>query len=82
MTNYFINYDQHTGLSIDTFRDPSATVGDITDLVAAVKSEDESITCQLEGAKDALEDGSIWGDGDQDALEEVHDLIIRFSKSK
>lgn len=78
MTNYFINYDQHTGLSIDSYRNPSATVGDITDLIAAVKSEDESITCQLEGAKAALEDGSIWQDDDQDALEEVHDLVIRF----
>lgn len=78
MTNYFINYDQHTGLSIDTFRNPSATVGDITDLVEAVKNGNESIVCQLEGAKGALEDGSIWQDDDQDALEEVHDLVIRF----
>lgn len=82
MTNYFINYDQHTGLSIDTFRNPSASIGDITDLVEAVKNGDESVVCHLEGAKDALEDGMIWGDGDQEALEEVHDLIIRFSKSK
>jgi transcriptional regulator with XRE-family HTH domain len=79
-TTMFINYDKNTGLSIDSFRNPSATVGDITDLVAAVKTEDESITCQLEGAKDALEDGSIWQDDDQEALEEVHDFIARFEK--
>lgn len=80
MTNYFINYDQHTGLSIETFRNPSASIGDITDLVEAVKNGDESVVCQLEGAKDALEDGSIWQDDDQSALEEVHDFISRFEK--
>jgi hypothetical protein len=80
MANYFINYDKNTGLSIDTFRNPSATIGEITDLVEAVRTGNESVSCQLEGAKDALEDGMIWGDGDQAALEEVHDLIIRFNK--
>ncbi len=78
MTNYFNNYDKNTGLSIDTFRNPSATMGEITDLVEAVKNGDESVVCQLEGAKDALEDGMIWGDGDQEALEEVHNTIMRY----
>lgn len=78
MENYFINYDKNTGLSIDTFRNPSGTIGEITDLVEAVKSGSESITCQLEGAQDALEDGMIWGDGDQEALEEVYNTIIRY----
>jgi len=78
MANYFINYDKNTGLSIDTFRYPSATVGDITDLVEAVRTGNESVSCQLEGAQDALEDGMIWGDGDQGALEEVYNTIIRY----
>ena len=77
--NEFINYDKHTGLSINTYRNPDATLGDITDVVAAVKNGDESVCCDLDGALDALEDGTLWTDDDQETIEYIHDEIRRLS---
>lgn len=81
--NYFINYSINTGLSINTYRDPNASFGDITDLVKAVAAGDESVSCALDdgehaSAKAALEDGSLWQASEQDAIERIHALICEF----
>jgi hypothetical protein len=73
----FINYDVNEGLSIDSFRNANASIGDIADLAMAYQNADENVYCDLEGAKDALEDGSFW-DGlsiTQETLEILHSFI-------
>lgn len=72
MATYFINYDATVDhISINTFRKPAASAGDICDVVAGIRAG-ESVCCDLDGAKDALEDGSLWTDEDQPALEALH----------
>lgn len=75
----FINYNPQTGVSVSTSRNPSATSGDLSDLVKAVVSSDESICCDADGAKDALEDGAFLAslnvadeEALQSAVEEIH----------
>ena len=75
----FINYNPKSGVSVSTSRNPSATSGELSDLVSAVISADESICCNAEGAKDALEDGAFLAtlniddeDAIQAAVEEIH----------
>lgn len=80
--NYFLNYSVDAGLSIKTSRDPSATAGDIRDLVAAYQSKDESVVCDLDGALGALEDGSLWQDSDQEAIEDVHAFISEWERDE
>jgi hypothetical protein len=73
----FINFDVNAGLSINSFRKPGASVGDVGDLVAAVESGDECVSCDLDGAADALCDGSyLQGlSVSQDAVEQVYNFI-------
>lgn len=74
----FINYDHTTDtLTIDSFRKPNAAAGDIMDLVAAITAKDESIcySGDFDAALAATEDGSIWKDEEQQALEDLHHLI-------
>ena len=79
--NTFINYSTNNGLTIDTFRDPSASVTDIADIASAISLEStESLTCSIEGNElDILEDGSYWNGSNatQAALETLHDLISK-----
>ncbi len=56
----FINYDVNKGLSINTYRIPQATVGDIGDVALAVTNGNECVTCELDGAKDLIEDYGYW----------------------
>ena len=74
----FINYNRLEGLSIDSYRKPNAVVGDIVDLATAMTTLDEDVSCQLEGAVDALEDDSIWKDTgvSQKMLEELYSYIF------
>lgn len=78
--NHFINFSVNTGLSINAYRKVNSSASDIIDLALAVTRGDENVTCDLEGAKDALEDGAAWAGTDvtQEALEEIHDLICEF----
>lgn len=72
---HFINYNAHTGLSINTYRAPEGYANsDVTGLVEDIHAE-RSGCCPLEGALEALEDGSLWQDADQEILEELHALI-------
>ena len=79
--NTFINYSTNNGLTIDTFRDPSASVTDIADIASAISSEStESLTCSIEGNElDVLEDCAYWQGQSvtQEALETLHDLISK-----
>ena len=51
--------------------------GDIGDLADSVTTGTGSISCPLEGAKAALEDGSYWQGSNvtAEALEEIHAAI-------
>lgn len=74
----FINFDINNGLSINSYRNPSCTVGDIADLVAAYQSGNESMCCSLDGAEDALCDGEYLQGSNltQEAVESVYNFII------
>lgn len=78
----FINYSPLTGVSINSFRQPSGYANwDVDGLVVDIIAGRDS-SCRLEGAKDALEDGSLWPDNDvvQEVLEEVHAAICDWEK--
>lgn len=69
---HFINYSPDTGLSISTFRGAEGYAnGDITGLVEDIRAGRPG-NCPLDGALDALEDGSTWSDEDQSIIEEIH----------
>lgn len=72
---YFINFDPMTGVSINTFRKPEGSMNDdVRGLVEDIRANCAG-TCDLDGAKAALEDGSLWSDDDQETLELVHAAI-------
>lgn len=77
----FINYTPWDGLTINTFRNVSACVGDIVDVAQALESQDEAVCCSCEGALAALEDGAVWEASgiSQETLEDLHSLITRFN---
>ena len=68
MTNLFLNYDDQTGLSINTYRLPHAMAGDIGDLVTDGVLGHQCVTCPLDGA--------------YEALEEVHNFITEYHKEQ
>ena len=74
---HFINYSPVTGLSIKTFRNTGAFNGDVVGLVDDIMDGREGC-CELDGALDALEDGSLWSDEQQEVLEDLHALIRRW----
>lgn len=74
----YINYAPATGVSINTFRKPEGYANnDVRGLVEDIRAERQG-TCDLDGAEAALEDGSLWSDGDQEALELLHNAIRDF----
>lgn len=79
--NYFINYNAQTDhVSINTFRESGGFFrDDIKDLVYDVEIGHSS-SCDLEGAKDALQDGEIWKGSivKQETLEVIHAAISEF----
>lgn len=71
----FINFDPARGLSIATYRQPQgACNGDVLGLVEDIRAGRPGC-CDLEGAKAALEDGSLWTDDDQETLELLHAAV-------
>lgn len=71
----FINFTPMAGVSIDTYRKPEGSVNDdVRGLVEDIRAN-RAGTCDLDGAKAALEDGSLWSDDDQETLELVHNAI-------
>ena len=80
--NFFINYDPQIGVTIATHRKPDAVaVDDVIVLVDYVLSE-QSCCCPLDGSKDALEDGSLWNNIDQPAIELIHAAITDHEKGE
>ena len=63
----FINYNVNTGIS------------DVTGLVDDILAERDGC-CPLGGAKDALEDGTLWAGSDAttEMLEEIHSAICEW----
>lgn len=75
---YFINFAPMTGVSINTFRKPEGYANDdVRGLVEDIRAN-RAGTCDLDGAKAALEDGSLWNDDGQEALELLHSAISDF----
>lgn len=75
---HFINFDPMSGVSIDTFRKPEGSANDdVRGLVEDIHA-DRPGCCDLDGAKAALEDGSLWSDDDQKTLELLHSAIRDF----
>lgn len=53
----FVNYTPNNGVSVNSWREPAATVGDIGDILEAIEKGRGSWCCDLDGAIDALWDG-------------------------
>ena len=65
-------------VDIKSFRDSSATVTDLEDMLKALENETgEHLVISMEGVKDALEDGSFIEsiNADQDAVEYLHSYL-------
>ena len=78
----FINYCPTYGVSINTYRSPRGYANsDVIGLADDILGYQPG-SCPLEGAKDALEDGSLWQDFDAQLLELLHDAITTYEKSK
>lgn len=79
----FISYTEIGGIQIKEYH-YGGVGGDIRDFALAV-AEKKDAYCKLDGAKDALEDGSIWVDDyasiNQETLEMLHDAITSYRKS-
>ena len=76
----FINFTPERGLEIRPYRHPKCVAGDITDLVIDLRFRDIAVSCPLDGAKEALEDGRLWKDDDQEAIEEAHAAILEHER--
>lgn len=76
----FINYNPLTGFSINSFRETGGWCNaDVLGLVEDVQNGASGF-CMLEGAKDALEDGSLWTDEQQEIVESIHNVITENEK--
>jgi hypothetical protein len=77
MRNLFINLAAGR-VSVATYRNPSAGVTDLKDILLALHNEtEETLVCSAEGASDALCDGQWLADigADQNAVEEVYNAL-------
>lgn len=74
----FINFNRNTGLSLNSYRNPSALAGDVSDILYAIENDGACITCDLEEAKDALEDDHYLSDMNitQETIEELRQFIV------
>ena len=71
-TKYYINFHPETGVSVNIYRQPVGVASaDIAGLVEDYR-KNRAGCCPLEGAMEALEDGSLWSDDQQDAVEDIH----------
>lgn len=76
----FINYNVNTGISITTHRQVLGVANSyVTGLVDDILAERNGC-CPLDGAKDALEDGTLWtgSDATPEILEEIHSAICEW----
>lgn len=73
----FINYDIHAGLSINSYRKPGFTCGDIGDIVVAIEEGTECVCASLDGALNALCDGLYLSNFpvSQESVETVYNFI-------
>lgn len=53
MSALFINFDINAGLSINSYRKPGFTCGDIGDIIVALDEGTECVCAPLDGALDA-----------------------------
>ena len=72
----FINCDNVTGLSINSYRKPHSLAGDIGDLAEAYQIGLNCV-CPLEGAEATLCDGFYWQGSDitSHTIEDIYNFI-------
>lgn len=73
----FINL-KNGEVSVKTYRDASATVTDLEDMLCAIKNQTgEHLVIDADGVKEALEDGDFLGSikATQDAVEAIHNEL-------
>ena len=77
MSALFINFDINAGLSINSYRKPGFTSGDIGDIVVASDEGTECVCASLSGALDALCDGFYLAGFpvSQESVETVYNFI-------
>ena len=76
----FINYTVNAGVTINSYRNATGYYNDdVTGLIDDIVAE-LSGCCPLEGAKAALEDGTLWNGSDAtpEVLEEIHNAICEY----
>jgi hypothetical protein len=79
---FFINYRPLTGLFITTYRQPYGYMNeDVIGLAEDIASR-RTGCCPLEGAKGALEDGSLLANIDQEIVEELYNHICEFESGE
>ena len=77
--NYFLNFQPEYGITISSFRKPECSVNaDVIGLVDDIQNN-RAGCCSLEGSLEALEDGSLWADRDEDEITALHNAISRFN---
>lgn len=80
MTNLFLNYNANTEtLSINTFRNNGCLNDDVVGLVEDI-AVGVSSCCDLDGAIDAVRDGSAWAgtNATTEILEMIDEAICEF----
>jgi len=71
----FINFTSATGVHVLSYRRAETCSNlDVTGLIEDIRAH-RSASCPLAGARAALEDGSLWTDEDQFAIELVYAAI-------
>lgn len=77
--NYFLAWDQNSGISIKTYRPAGAYVGDIGDIAQALTEEQPGpVVCSIDDSTlGALESGEYWSGTNVSihALEELHAIV-------
>jgi hypothetical protein len=77
----FTWYSISLGADINTYRSPRGYANsDVIGLADDILGYQPG-SCPLKGAKDALEDGSLWQHFDAQLLELLHDAITTYEKS-
>lgn len=77
----FINTTNNS-IFIQTYREPNAQVGDIFDIVDAVKSGECACMSFIDASEviDVLEDGSLWTDDYQESIETLHHAVTNYKR--
>lgn len=79
----FINYSVNKGITINAYRNNGVMNDDVTYLAYDILAGRDG-SCSLEGAKDALEDGTMWQGSavTTEILEDIHSAICEWEAER